>query len=543
MRSSEQQERIRPGQVVARGRYVLLEELGRGGLATVFRAKDACDGSEVALKVLCDRYVGRPEREERLRREFDYAARVDHPAVIRVKELGVLEDGRPFFSMELVPGRPLSGIISGSGGLPFPRTRRLARAIAMALDAVHSAGIVHRDIKPENVLVLDGDRVKLIDFGMAGDDDAPAVPAGHRSRLTRANDLLGTHEYMAPEQVFKAPPRRAMDVFALGVVMYEMLSSITPYSGMKAREYVELQTAGDPCLRSADRWARLKGAPVAFAELVDNCRRREPGDRPGDMQEVIRRLDALDRVGSSPALVPVRVPAAVVASVVTDLQPIVVRESFKERSRIRPSPVIWIGAAAVTLAMLLGPQVMPGSRMVGAAEAPRTTSVAAVTADASAFAEPMHASMPYPSPARTSVGEVVELSADPPQPHEPDLGNASEAPGTARGVTSGRAKRAIPRATRPVSMPSPTPARCERILAAAKAAFDSYNWKAVLEHTSEPACWSRRREERLTMRTEALMEEERWTECVRTGRRSAEPRVRRFAERCQKRLDTIVHEP
>ena len=139
----------------------------------------------MALKVLCDRYVGRPEREERLRREFDYAARVDHPSVIRVEELGALEDGRPFFAMELVRAPALSSIVSGSGGLPFPRTRRLARAIAVALDAVHRAGIVHRDIKPENVLVLDDDHVKLIDFGMAGDDDAPAVPAGHTSRLTR----------------------------------------------------------------------------------------------------------------------------------------------------------------------------------------------------------------------------------------------------------------------------------------------------------------------------------------------------------------------
>ncbi|MCA9711386.1 MAG: hypothetical protein KDK70_36445, partial [Myxococcales bacterium] len=124
MIDDEPTDQLAPGQVVAQGRFVLLEVLGRGGLATVFRARDTRDGTEVALKALCDRYVGRPEREERLRREFEYAARIDHPAVVDVYEQGALEDGRPFFSMELVPGRPMSHVLSGSGGLPYPRMRR-----------------------------------------------------------------------------------------------------------------------------------------------------------------------------------------------------------------------------------------------------------------------------------------------------------------------------------------------------------------------------------------------------------------------------------
>lgn len=660
MSAGEQQERIEPGQVVARGRYHLRGILGRGGLATVFRAEDAQTGSEVALKVLRDRYTGRPERAERLRREFEYAARIDHPAVIDVHELGALDDGRPFFSMEMIDGLPLSRVLSGSGGLPFERMCRLTRAIAVALDAVHHAGIVHRDVKPANVLVLADDQVKLIDFGMAGDDDAPAVPAGHTARLTRANDLLGTHHYMAPEQVLKESPRTSMDVFALGVVMYEMLSSNTPYSGMGVREYVELQIAGDPLLRSAERWGRIRSAPAELAVLIDDCRRREPGRRPVDMQAVIRRLDALEvlpdepaaaiqsmatLLGTSPmpldetqaplvpsiqpnssmaapgeltasprvvpsplALPPAPAPSeSATALAVTPgplalpsslavcgptgstavapsplgaapnalaLAPVVMPEVQRGSASVaRPAsmqrhawwrPVVWAlipAAAAVVLwiALPVGdafmdqpPTTIRSSTDADSVEAPisvgKPDQILSHTAESSTT---LGALFPHADEERASGGRqpndegaatggaLAEPTGDPPaEARLVERNSAGDSPAPRKSK-----RRAPPRSAPSKAKPPSNADRCSDHRALARAAYAAYRWSAVLAHTRDASCWSGHEAQYLEMRTEALMEEGRWSECLRTGRRSSDPSVRRHAERCKRRLATIAETP
>ncbi|MEM9463454.1 MAG: serine/threonine-protein kinase [Myxococcota bacterium] len=683
MSAGEQQERIEPGQVVARGRYHLRGILGRGGLATVFRAEDAQTGSEVALKVLRDRYVGRPERAERLRREFEYAARVEHPAVIDVHEQGALDDGRPFFSMEMIEGLPLSRVLSGSGGLPFERMCRLTRAIAVALDAVHHAGIVHRDVKPANVLVLADDQVKLIDFGMAGDDDAPAVPAGHTARLTRANDLLGTHHYMAPEQVLKESPRTSMDVFALGVVMYEMLSSNTPYSGMGVREYVELQIAGDPLLRSAERWGRIRSAPAELAVLIDDCRRREPGRRPIDMKAVIRRLDALEvlpdepaaaiqsmatLLGTSPmpldetqaslvaavqprrsmaapgeppaspmvvpsslALPPAPAPSvppsgtpAVAPSFLVLPPPPAPSESATALA-VTPGPLALpsslavcgptggtamapspLGAApnALALAPVVMPEVQRGSASVARAasmqrhawwrpvvwalipaaaavvlwvalpvgdafmDQPPTTIRSSTDADSveapvsvgkpdRIFSHTAESSttlgdlLPHTDEERASGGRLpndegaatsgalAEPTGDPPaEARLVERSSAGDSPAPRKSK-----RRAPPRSAPSKAKPPSTADRCSDHRALARAAYAAYRWSAVLAHTRDASCWSAHEAQYLKMRTEALMEEGRWSECLGTGRRSSDPSVRRHAERCKRRLATIAETP
>ncbi len=550
-------EKITVGQVVADGRYELLEVLGRGGLATVFRARDRRDGGEVALKVLCDRYVNRPERAERLRREYEYAMRIDHPAVVAVGELGRLDDGRPYFSMEVIDGRPLSRVLSGSGGLSYERTRRLARAIAVALDACHEAGVVHRDLKPDNVLVLEDDRIKLIDFGMAGDADAPAVPAGHQARLTRVNDLLGTHEYMAPEQVIKAPPQRSMDVFALGVVMYEMLSSITPYSGMRPREYVELQINGDPCLRSAERWARIREAPVALAELIDDCRRRECERRPASMREVIERLDMLEVVGSrSPVVVPIAL-----ADLGVEAAPVAVVPRRSRRRRMGWGAACGAAAAAVLIASWgvaawdardarLG-EVAAGELRLEKSTASRDDGAAVMQDEASLPQLVSVAQGDAEGHAGTEPRSVPEPSAEPqPKPAAPGQASAPAADHRqARSAMESKARRASqrPSGRRPSALPgsSDHEKNCAVHRKHARSAFSSYRWTSVLTHTRDPKCWSGDddNDEYLMMRTEALMESGRWSECVRTGRRSSDPSVRRHAQRCQMRLDTISDTP
>lgn len=530
MNREDEPEPLRPGQIVGDGRYLLGEVLGRGGLATVFAAQDRVRGREVALKVLRVRYVGRPEREERLRRELEYARRVEHPAVIEVYELGVLEGRRPFFAMERVRGRPLSQVLSGAGRLAIDRVVGLTRAIAEALEALHRQGIVHRDVKPANVLVLDDDRIKLLDLGMAGDENAPAVPAGHTGRLTRVDDLLGTHEYMAPEQVLKAPPHRAMDVFSLGVVMYELLAGLTPYSGMKVREYVALQVEGDPHVRSAVRWARLRGAPVELAELIDECRLREPGRRPG-IGVVIERLE---RIAAQQAMRRglVLAPARGLARV---LRP-------RESAEVVPVPV----------SSSAGPSTEVGAGLACNGRHPRRWAwraaglgVPVVVGLAGWLSQPAGLRRAIEQP--LTVSSVLEHEGPPEVTSKPSLAvarPAEEANAQIPAVEPLPIVSAVDEPGAPTDQPSAvrtTPAtlrerpnlaqHCERVRENANAAAQRRDWAAALRMAVERRCWVEPTE-RLRLEVRALAQLQRWEACMTAGRGSTDDVVETWVLLC-----------
>lgn len=232
------------------GDLVLGEELGRGGMSTVYRGRNTALDRPVAVKLLPDALADRPALVERFRREAQLLAQVSHPSVVTVHGAGS-EGGVHWLEMELVEGAP------AQGPLPAADAVAIVLQVCDALTAAHAAGVIHRDIKPANVLVDGAGRVTVVDFGIAS---SPAVSPG----LTATGEALGTPGFMAPEALSGAAPSPALDVYALGALLYTLLTGHPPEGAFGAAP------AHDPAIRralapaAADRFP----SPAAFAEAL-----------------------------------------------------------------------------------------------------------------------------------------------------------------------------------------------------------------------------------------------------------------------------------
>ncbi len=204
-------------------RYTLLEVLGGGGMALVYLARDKVLDRHVALKVLREQYADDADFVERSRREAKNAASLNHPNVVQIYDQGRAEDGTYYMAMEHVPGGTLKEHIAKRGSLDPSEAAGIASQVADALALAHGRGIVHRDIKPQNVLLTTSGEAKVADFGIAR-----AISA---RTMTGTNQILGTAAYMSPEQVGGERVGPQSDLYSLGVVLYEMLSSTLPHEG------------------------------------------------------------------------------------------------------------------------------------------------------------------------------------------------------------------------------------------------------------------------------------------------------------------------
>ena len=206
-------------------RFVLERRLGEGGMGSVWLARDEKLGEPVAVKVIRDVLLADPSIVERFKREVSAARRVLHPNVVRLHDLGE-EAGLLFLSMEYVEGESLADRIKRRGPLPLEEVRTIAGQLCDALDAAHTAGVIHRDLKPANVLLSyasGGAHVKVIDFGIA--------KLSHLEGMTATSLILGTPEYMAPEQIRGRTVDARADVYALGMIVHEALVGRTPFHG------------------------------------------------------------------------------------------------------------------------------------------------------------------------------------------------------------------------------------------------------------------------------------------------------------------------
>src|SRR4051794_25152321 len=210
-----------PTSRVFANRYELGEEIGRGGMADVFLAHDRLLDRRVAVKVLLREFASDATNVERFRREAQAAARLNHPHIVAVYDWGE-EDDTSFIVMEYVPGQTLREVMQTYGRLSAMDAARIAAEIADALSFAHAHGVVHRDVKPGNVLITPQGQVKVTDFGIARAETSEP--------LTKTGAVLGTATYFSPEQAQGFPLDGRSDVYALGVVLYEMLTGVAPFT-------------------------------------------------------------------------------------------------------------------------------------------------------------------------------------------------------------------------------------------------------------------------------------------------------------------------
>lgn len=278
------------------GPYRILELLGQGGMAAVYRARDERDGTEAAVKILARM---RPSWVQRFAREFESARRVDHVNVVKVLEAGD-EDGLAYFSMERVEGVTASRYVlklTVDDPLPPPppqervgppepvdrdvlgRTLEVAIQLAMAVGAIHGVGLVHRDLKPGNVLVTGNGVVKLVDFGVA-------KWLEEQTSFTQIGHVVGSYSYMAPEQITGAQVDHRADQYGMGVLVYELLSGAPPFRARRPQEYLWLHCTEQPEPLSR----RLTGVPASLDRLLLRMLAKEPADRPESMAAVAEEL-------------------------------------------------------------------------------------------------------------------------------------------------------------------------------------------------------------------------------------------------------------
>lgn len=306
---------LEPGQTFA-NRYTIIRLLGAGGMAAVYQAWDETLATAVALKLIRVDPLMDPsdirQLEERFKRELKLARQVTHPNVVRIHDLGEV-GGTLYLTMAYVQGADLATVLRRDGRLPIPRALSLARQIASGLSAAHHAGVVHRDLKPANILVDADDQALLTDFGIARSTAAdqalmPDLPIGHArpemSLHTVPGAIMGTLEYMAPEQARGEPADGRTDIYAFGLIVYELVAGGRPRVSREGglAELIARLEQGPPPLRAV-----VPEVPEHVERIVETCLQRDPAARYATADDLLADLEHLDADGK-PLPVPTRVP-------------------------------------------------------------------------------------------------------------------------------------------------------------------------------------------------------------------------------------------
>src|ERR687889_483630 len=260
------------------GRYRLDAQVGSGGMSTVYRAFDSTLERRVAIKLMHRDIAGDSDQLERFRREARAVARLSHPHIVGVIDAGE-EDGRPYIVFEYVEGETLKERIRRMGRLPIDEAIAYAIEIARALGAAHARGIVHRDVKPQNVLVDEEGSAKVTDFGIARSMDD--------SGLTAEGRVLGTTDYVSPEQALGHDVNGQSDIYSLGVVLYEMRTGDVPFHGENQVSVAMKHVRED----MPDLQSRRPEASATLASVLDRMTDKDLGRRYADIESLVTDLE------------------------------------------------------------------------------------------------------------------------------------------------------------------------------------------------------------------------------------------------------------
>ncbi|MDB4989452.1 MAG: serine/threonine protein kinase [Myxococcaceae bacterium] len=351
-------------------RYRILRKIGEGGMGIVYEAIHVVIEKSVALKVLREDFTHREDVVERFRQEAKSASRIGHENIIDISDFGVTPGGQNFFVMELLLGRDLAEELELRGPLPPRRAVAIVLQCAKALEAAHAKGIVHRDIKPENVFLVQRDTgedfVKIVDFGIAKMSDVATGRAAPGRKVTGSGMIFGTPEYMSPEHAAGRALDHRVDIYALGIILYELLTGQPPFMGDTFMGILTLHMFEQaPPLRTT---FPACSAPPELEQLVLRAIAKNPDERPQSMGAFALELSQLLPYLSSPASQPppgtltyldqppLRLPPEHAFSTPPSVTPPFQRELAprpRSRSWVLPGSALLLAAGIVVAALLL----------------------------------------------------------------------------------------------------------------------------------------------------------------------------------------------
>jgi serine/threonine-protein kinase len=461
------------------GRYEVLDLLGEGGMGRVYRVRHRALGRDFAMKVLRRDLSTDGELVSRFLREAKATASVHHPNVVQISDFGALPDGVPYFVMELLVGHTLGQVIKAGGPIPAGRAVRLIKQVANALGAAHAAGVIHRDLKPDNVFLLGGATAAALaapvgesfDAGraraMLGDQvesrvvDFGAAKIIGASRVTRTGIVFGTPHYMSPEQASGGPVDHRADVYALGIIMYEMFTGRVPFEADTYMGVLTQHMFVQPIPPSqVSEAARELGA---LEDLTLRCLEKRPEGRFASMADLVRALDEafVMREDGSAQVAPSSAPRPSPGSqgaryaMADELEPPTREEARLARGlpglqgRVRAAMALGAVAlvVAATVAVALRGAGAPANGNPGSAPTAITTPTSASipTAIATATPTPIPALAPAPSVVSPPVETASAVRSPPPAAAPASTENAGAG---GRPVT----KRPPPRPAAPMTI-------------------------------------------------------------------------------------------
>lgn len=527
--TDETDEVLAPGFVIA-DRYRIGDVLGAGGMGAVYVAEHVTVGRSVAVKVLAARWCRVNRVSQRFRDEARAASAAGHPNIVEVFDAGELPDGRPYLVMEYLEGRELGDVVSRRGPLEVRRACRIIRDVARAIDAAHVQGIIHRDLKAENVMLVDrgGEEiVKVLDFGIA------ANTAALGPRTTTPGLVMGTPVYMAPEQARGSAPTIAFDVYAIGVLLFEVLTGHTPFDGEEGVSL--LLTKTDQAAPSVGKVR--EGLPPALVELADSCLALDPALRPSTAREVAERLMLIIECLRADDAAPAPLPLSL-------------EDTTQRRRRIAIGVVsiafLALGAAALALRDD-GTETAPLAAVEPLESASASVPLVEESEPAQAIAGPRLGS-PFGSSTSFDVTPRFASAPEPaPEPEaapelgpEPEPGPASDeglmTPGPSFVATKPKHAEAPARIDRDAERAVVGDSgQCSRARKGAQQARESHDWASVLRHTRSQSCWSGQTDERKRLRAKAHMELGEWGACIDATRGLDDREARQWRDLCERR--------